>query len=150
MSKQPPAMSNSRPYMVRALYEWILDNDCTPYVLVNALSDKVLVPTEHVKNGQIVLNIAPSAVRDLQLSNEHMMFNGRFGGVPMDIFAPMSAILGIYARENGQGMIFEVEDDYDPEPEPPKDKPLKSVDNGSDKAAKAEKQSDRPSLKVVK
>ena len=148
MSKQPPVMSNSRPYMVRALYEWILDNDCTPYVLVNALNDQVLVPTEHVKNGQIVLNISPGAVRDLQLTNEHMMFNGRFGGVPMDIYAPMSAVLGIYARENGQGMIFEMDDE--PEPEPPKDKPFKSVDNSPDKTTKPDKSADRPSLKVVK
>ena len=147
MSTQPPAMTNSRPYMVRALYEWILDNECTPYILVNALDENVLVPTEHIRNGQIVLNISPSAVRDLQLTNESMMFNGRFGGVPMDIYAPMSAILGIYARENGQGMIFEA-DDYDPEPEPPKDKPFKTVDN-SGSNAKPEK-SDRPSLKVVK
>lgn len=145
MSKLPTTMTSSRPYMVRALYEWILDNDCTPYILVNALADDVLVPTEHVKNGQIVLNIAPSAIRDLQLTNESMMFNGRFGGVPMDIYAPMTAVLGIYARENGQGMIFEVED---LDPEPPKDKPLKSVEVRKP-AAKIEK-SDRPSLKVVK
>ncbi|MGK0441329.1 MAG: stringent starvation protein B, partial [Pseudohongiellaceae bacterium] len=119
MSTKPPAMTNSRPYMVRALYEWILDNDSTPYILVNALDETVLVPMEHIKNGQIVLNVSPSAVRDLLLSNESMTFSGRFGGVPMDIYAPMSAVLGIYARENGQGMMFEL-DDYEPEPEPPK------------------------------
>lgn len=147
MSTQPPAMTNSRPYMVRALYEWILDNDCTPYVLVNALDKSVRVPTEHIKNGQIVLNVSPNAVRELELSNDSMTFNGRFGGVPMDIYAPMSAVLGIYARENGQGMIFEVED-YDPDPEPPKDKPFKTVET-SKPAGKSEK-SDRPSLKVVK
>ncbi|WP_019530949.1 ClpXP protease specificity-enhancing factor [Dasania marina] len=147
MSKQPTPMSSSRPYMVRALYDWILENDCTPYILVNALADNVMVPTEHIKNGQIVLNVSPNAIRDLELSNEAMMFNGRFGGVPMDIYAPMSAVLGIYARENGQGMIFEMED-LDPEPEPPKDKRFKTVES-SKPAAKTER-AERPSLKVVK
>lgn len=147
MSNEPTAMTSSRPYMVRALYEWILENDCTPYVLVNALADDVLVPTEYVKNGQIVLNVSPNAILDLQLSNESIAFNGRFGGVPTDIYAPMSAVMGIYARENGQGMIFEAED-FDPEPEPPKEKHMKAVETKKDKPT-IEKL-ERPSLKVVK
>jgi stringent starvation protein B len=112
------AMTSSRPFIVRALYEWILENDCTPYVLVNAMADSVQVPQQFVKNGQIVLNVSPVAIMDLLITNEAMTFNGRFGGVPMDIYVPMSAVMGIYAKENGQGMIFDLEDSG-PEPKPP-------------------------------
>lgn len=134
------SMTSSRPYMMRALYEWILDNDCTPYVLVNALADSVEVPQQYVKNGQIVLNVSPTAVIDFLISDEAVQFNGRFGGMPMDIYAPMTAVMGIYARENGQGMIFDM-DEPEPDPEPPKPKlELKEA------PAKTE----RPSLKVVK
>ena len=146
MSKEPTVMTSSRPYMVRALYEWILENNCTPYVLINALANEVLVPTEFVKNGQIVLNVSPSAIVDLEISNDSIMFNGRFGGVPMDIFAPMTAVMGIYTRENGQGMMFEMEEE--PEPQPPKEKHMKSVETKKEKPS-AEKTA-RPSLKVVK
>jgi stringent starvation protein B len=111
------SMTFSRPYIIRALYEWILDNECTPYVLVNAMADGVEVPQQYVKNGQIVLNVSPIAVMDLLLTNEAMQFNGRFAGMPMDIFVPMSAVMGIYAKENGQGMIFDL--DEEPKPEPP-------------------------------
>lgn len=131
------SMSSSRPYMMRALYEWILENECTPYVLANALADNVQVPQQYVKNGQIVLNVSPVAVVELLLANDAMSFNGRFGGVPFDIYVPMSAILGIYARENGQGMMFDLEEagpDSEPPP-PPKEKPVRP---------------NKPGLKVVK
>ncbi len=127
-------MTSSRPYIIRALYEWILDNECTPYVLTDALMDGVEVPQQYVKNGQIVLNIAPRAVADLLIENGAMSFSGRFGGVPTDVYVPTPAIMGIYARENGQGMIFDADDT---EPQPP------APDSGPDKAS-------RPSLKVVK
>lgn len=136
------SMTSSNPYIVRALYEWILDNDCTPYVLVNAMVPSVQVPQQYVKNGQIVLNISPSAIVDLTLNNEAMQFNGRFGGVPMDVYVPMTAVMGIYARENGQGMMFEVTES--PQPDPPLNK---VSDNKS--AGKSQKLS-KPSLKVVK
>lgn len=132
------AMTSSRPYLIRALYDWIVDNQCTPYILVNALADEVLVPQDYVNpDGQVVLNISPSAVVDFQMDDHHLGFRARFGGVPTDIYVPCGAVMGIYAKENQQGMIFEPE----PEPEspPPSRKPTKS---GSDK--------DRPSLKVVK
>ncbi len=115
-------MTSSRPYIMRALYEWIVDNDCTPYVLVDASSENVVVPQQFVKDDQIVLNISPGAVMDLNISNEAVVFNGRFGGVATDVFVPISAVVGIYARENGQGMVFEPEeaaeppDDTPPEP----------------------------------
>jgi len=117
-------MTPSRPYIMRALYEWIVDNDCTPYVLVDAAVTDVMVPQQFVKDGQIVLNISPGAVMDLNIGNEAMAFNGRFGGVATDIYVPISAVVGIYARENGQGMVFEPEESTPPPEEPPPD-PIK-------------------------
>lgn len=130
------SMTSSRPYLVRALYDWIIDNHCTPYLLVNALHSQVLVPQDHVTpDGQIVLNIAPSAVNDFVMNDDSLCFSARFGGVPTDIFVPCVAILGIYAKENQQGMIFELEAEPDiPPPAPPQKPSAKS----------------RPSLKVVK
>ncbi|MEM6580318.1 MAG: ClpXP protease specificity-enhancing factor [Pseudomonadota bacterium] len=117
-------MTPSRPYIMRALYEWIVDNDCTPYVLVDADVSDVMVPQQFVKDGQIVLNISPGAVMDLNITNDAMAFNGRFGGVATDIYVPIAAVVGIYARENGQGMVFEQEDVTPPPDEPPPD-PIK-------------------------
>ena len=147
------SMTSSRPYLLRALYEWILDNNCTPYVVVNALRDDVQIPRAYVKDGQIVLNISPSAVVGLKLDNEGLMFSARFAGVPMEVYAPMAAVLGIYARENGQGMIFEIEEnpsDHPPGGGAPAPGPAKSSKStGSEKAGKTEKPN-RPGLKVVK
>ena len=111
-------MNSSRPYLLRALYEWIVDNGCTPHVIVDATATGVQVPEQYVKDGQIVLNLSPAAVIELQLADDSVSFNGRFGGRPTDVFIPMGALLGIYARENGQGMAFEVDDeDDDPAPD---------------------------------
>jgi len=130
-------MSSSRPYLVRALYEWILDNDSTPYVLVNADYPGTVVPEGFVEGGQIVLNLSPSAIRHLDMDNERVCFDGRFGGVAQQVWIPMGAVMAIYARENGQGMVFEIETETPP-PDgdtPPEDSP---------------KPAGRPSLKVVK
>ena len=130
-------MTPSRPYIMRALYEWIVDNDCTPYVLVDATVTDVMVPQKFVKDGQIVLNISPGAVMDLNIGNDAMVFNGRFGGVATDIYVPVGAVVGIYARENGQGMLFP-EEDIDVPPDPPRpDRPTPPVGG-------------KPALKVVK
>src|SRR5690606_23420976 len=110
------SMTSHRPYLIRALSEWILENDCTPYILVNAFEKGVEVPQNHVKDGQIILNISPIAVQGLVITNDRIEFNGRFGGVPTRVIVPIAAILGIYAKENGQGMIFQTDD---PIPEPP-------------------------------
>jgi len=134
-------MNSSRPYLVRALYEWIVDNDCTPHLLVNADYAEVRVPPGYANDGQIVLNASPSAVRDLHMDNEAVSFNGRFGGVAYNLYVPVSAILAIYARENGQGMVF------DNEPSPPDDQ---GPDNGSSKPEAPKPAPARPSLKVVK
>lgn len=135
-------MRTHRPYMIRALNEWILDNKCTPYILVNALAPGVGVPQSFVKDGQIILNISPRAVQQLSISNDLLEFSGRFGGVPMDVTVPVHAILGIYARENGQGMIFETDD---PIPEPPR-----PAGDSAGQDSSSSRTSRKPSLRLVK
>ena len=105
-------MTPSRPYLVRAIYELLVDNNATPYLLVDATQANVRVPTQHVKDGKIVLNIAPHAVKDLFIRNEGISFSARFGGVPMLVSAPMASVAAIYARENGQGMFFDNAEEY--------------------------------------
>lgn len=107
MSNQEINLSPTRPYMARAIYEWICDNQLTPYLLVDATQPYTSVPEQFVKDGQIVLNIAPHAVHQFQMSNDAISFSARFGGVARDIYVPISALLGIYARENGQGLFFD-------------------------------------------
>ena len=141
---KPPVMSSSKSYLVTALYQWIVDNDCTPYVLVDAYVKGVEVPQDYVKDGQIVLNIAPSAIAGLNVDKKGLSFNARFGGIPMDIFAPMKAVLGIYARENGQGMMFEPDEEPDPATPPPNGPKLVSNKKPEVTASK------KTSLRVVK
>ncbi|MFN3375666.1 MAG: ClpXP protease specificity-enhancing factor [Burkholderiaceae bacterium] len=97
--------TSTRPYLIRALHEWCTDNGLTPYVAVK-VDDSVQVPREFVQNGEIVLNVSYDATSSLQIGNDFMEFRARFGGVPRDILVPVSRILAIYARENGQGMAF--------------------------------------------
>lgn len=99
-----PAMTSHRPYLLRALYEWIADNGLTPHLLVDATKPGVRVPTHAVKDGRIVLNIAERAVAHLQMDNDDVRFSARFGGVSHAVIVPIDAVLAVYARENGQGM----------------------------------------------
>ena len=126
-------MSPSRPYLVRAFYEWIVDNGLTPQFVVNATLDGVVVPREHIQDGKIVLNVATRAIRDLDLGNEWISFGARFSGSPFTVEIPTKAVLAVYAAENGVGMAFQEEDG---DHEPPTSKPPGS--------------SARPTLKVVK
>ncbi len=103
----PISITPTRPYLVRAIYEWINDNLLTPYLLINAEEKNVLVPQQYIKDGQIVLNIAPHAVHQLLMDNDAIGFSARFGGVPQQVYVPMRAIMGLYARENGQGLFFD-------------------------------------------
>ncbi len=135
-------MNSSRPYLVRALYEWIVDNDCTPHLLVNVDYPGVQVPAGYASDGQIVLNVAPSAVRHLHMDNEAISFEGRFGGVAHSLNVPSAAVMAIYARENGQGMVFEIE------PTPPDDDA--PSDAGGAAGREGPRPGGRPSLKVVK
>ncbi|MBT8430349.1 MAG: ClpXP protease specificity-enhancing factor [Gammaproteobacteria bacterium] len=130
-------MTSNRPYLIRALYEWLVDNDLTPYLLVDANRDSVHVPTRYVEEGRIVLNVSPSAVRDLSLGNDLVAFEARFGGSAFAISLPPDAVLGVYARENGKGMLFPDEGGQG-EPEPPQPDQPTPPPGG------------RPSLKVVK
>lgn len=125
-------MISSRPYLIRALFEWLVDCGLTPYLLVEVQGDDVVVPSQYVNDGRIVLNISPNAVQDLQLGNELITFNARFAGVPMEVQVPPEAVLGIYAKENGRGMLFpeehETTEDDGPEPPgPPRDRPTLKV-----------------------
>ncbi|MGM0831626.1 MAG: ClpXP protease specificity-enhancing factor [Pseudomonadota bacterium] len=106
-------MKSSRPYLARALYEWLLDNELTPYVVVDATQPGVEVPRQFVQNGQIVLNVAPTAVRDLFMENQAIGFSARFSGQPMQVMIPTPALIAIYARENGAGMVFGHEPELD-------------------------------------
>lgn len=99
-------MTPSRPYLLNALYEWILDNNFTPYIAVNALYEGTLVPKEFVQGGQIILDINPNAVHKFAMGKEDLQFQGRFSGVSRQIYIPMPAITAIYAKETGAGMVF--------------------------------------------
>ncbi len=101
-----------RPYLVRAFYEWLVDNELTPHLVVDATLPGVQVPEEFIQDGQIILNIAPRAVGNLEMSNEAITFNARFGGKPHSVIAPLYAVHAIYARENCAGTMFEPEDGY--------------------------------------
>ena len=103
-------LPSTRPYLIRALYEWCVDNGFTPYVVVR-VNDSVRVPREYVNNGEIVLNVSYDATNALQLGNDFIEFKARFGGRPHDILVPIRRVVAIYARENGQGMAFPLEDE---------------------------------------
>lgn len=157
-------MLSSRPYLARALYQWLLDNDQTPYIVVDAEHDSVVVPEQFVQNGQIVLNIAPTAVRDLSMENEAITFSARFGGQPMQVMVPLEALVALYARENGVGMVFGHEPvmpdyvDSSREEEAEDERPgLSSVesDEESSSAPEPSERDDappkkRPSLRIIK
>lgn len=135
-------MTSSRPYLLRALHEWIVDNGLTPHVLVDITHDNVQVPEESAQNGKVVLNVSPSAVRDLEMDNDWLSFVARFSGVTHGITVPVSAVLAIYARENGQGMMFPEGD------EPPSGPGPGTGDSEGDSGGDGDK--GRSHLKVVK
>ena len=101
--------TSTKPYMVRAIHEWCMDNGSTPHLLV-AVDSHTRVPVAYVKNGEIVLNVNYTATKDLLIDNEAISFSARFGGVSQNLYIPMHAVKGIFARENGQGMFFEIEE----------------------------------------
>jgi stringent starvation protein B len=103
---------STKPYMVRAIHEWCVDNALTPHLLV-VVDAQTRVPMGYVKNGEIVLNLNYTAIKDLHIDNDAIVFSARFGGVPHNIYVPMSRVKGVFARENGQGMFFEVNNTAD-------------------------------------
>ena len=132
-------MTSTRPYLLRALHEWMLDNGLTPQLIVDADNDRVQVPRQYVVDGRIVLNIADSAVRNLSLGNEQVEFHARFGGAPFQLFIPIQQVVAIVARENGAGMSFSEEHSAQDQPR----------DTG-DKTPPDDRGPGRPKLKVVK
>lgn len=110
-------MISNKPYLVRAFYQWIVDSGCTPFLVVNANAKRCVVPTEHVENGEITLNVSPEAIRDLNISNKQVEFRASFSGMVHVICAPMHAILAVYAQENNQGMFFDMEEEVEEEVE---------------------------------
>lgn len=119
-------MTSSRPYLIRAIYEWISDNGLTPYILVNAEAPGLTVPQQYIENGKIVLNIGERAVNELHMDSDWVLFNARFNGQAMDVTVPMPAVQAIYAKENGQGMVLDRDEQGmppDSPPEPPREPP---------------------------
>lgn len=130
-----------RPYLLRAFYNWIVDSECTPHIIVDATQPGVEVPQRFVEDGKIVLNIAPKSVMQFSMNDDAVAFNARFGGQPMQVYVPCYAIEGIYARENGAGTIFPDEPGY-------------KARNAAPEKSKAEKDEakpgKRPTLTIVK
>lgn len=161
-------MTPNQPYLLRAYYEWIVDNDLTPHLAVDAEIEGVEVPREHVKDGQIVLNVSPTACVDMQMGNEWIMFNARFSGVSRRLVIPCKAVLAIFARENGAGTIFmqqdgqsaeheEMETDLVTQEKSSASQGLQSVEDKEGVASEGNNPTEpprppkgRPSLKVVK
>lgn len=133
-------LTPTRPYLIRAFYDWILDNDLTPYILVDATFDGVQVPQDFISEGKIVLNLTPSAIKGLDLGNEWIAFSARFAGKAMEIFIPVLSVTAIYAQENGRGMVFHDEENPTPPSPPPE---------GTDKRDEPPA-SKKPQLRVVK
>lgn len=127
-------MTSIKPYLIRSIYEWIVDNQLTPHLLVDASNSESILPEDFIEEGKIVLNIRPEAIQGLTLGNEEIQFNARFSGRAMHIVTPTTAVLAIYAQENGKGMVFDPEghDDNSPPSQEFKQKPA------------------RPQLKIVK
>ena len=134
-------MTSNRPYLIRAIHEWILDNDLTPHIVVDADAQGVRIPSEYVKDGQISLNISAAAVHGLSMDNDWIVFDARFGGKSFHVGVPNAAVLSIFAKENGAGMSFgQDEHQDDPPPRP----------DGSHKAKVGKKPKTQPALRIVK
>lgn len=140
-----PSMSSRTPYLLRATYEWIVDNQLTPYLVVRAEDPRVRVPRQYVKDGHIVLNVAPRSTDMLVIGNDEIRFNARFGGVKFDVGVPIWAVVAIYARENGEGQVFAVE-----EPDTPAPPPDAPADAGGDSPEAPPARRGRAQLRVVK
>ena len=122
-------LTPTRPYMVRAIFEWLEDNNLTPHIMVDTTQPNVTVPVEYVQDGRIVLNIASRATGNLVINNDFINFHARFGGVSQELWVPMQAVMGIYARENSQGMFFDpTEYDNAPQSEMNASQPAESTE----------------------
>ena len=138
-------MNSNQPYLLRAFYEWIVDNNLTPYLVVDANYPGTQVPDEHVLDGQIILNISPASTGKLKMGNVEVTFDARFGGIPRNLVIPCKAVLAIYAKENGAGTVFTAEDD-------PSEETILAEVEVSDTLSKesSEPKKGKPTLTVVK
>lgn len=143
-------MTSNQPYLLRAFYEWIVDNNLTPYIVVDAHVSGTLVPQEHVRDGQIVLNVSPASCGKLLLGNEEITFDARFGGVPRNIVVPCKAVLAIYAKENGAGTVFTPEDDFEGDGSDLMPTPVQSSDTPDTKPTPSKGKKGKPNLTIVK
>lgn len=150
------SMTSNQPYLLRAFYEWIVDNDLTPYMVVDATNELVDVPQEFVKDGQIVLNVSPSACVNFMLDLNGISFQARFGGQPRRLSMPCEAVMAIYARENGAGTVFATEEEMaknastasEPQPQGPASvEDSEGVDNTD---APVPPKKGKPTLKIIK
>lgn len=141
-------MTDSKPYLIRAIYEWICDNEQTPYLYIDTRFNNLLLPEHLYAENPLVLNISPSACQDLQLGNDEITFQARFAGQAFDIYLPIGAIMAIVARENGQGMTFEVVLDESNSSDTNSDNEKAADNSNSDNKKKSAKK--KGGLKVVK
>ncbi len=139
---------STKPYMLRAMHEWCVDNNLTPHLLV-AVNSRTRVPMAYVKDGEIVLNINYTATKDLHIDNDSVVFSARFGGVSQNIYVPMGAVKGIFARENGQGMFFELEETIESD-EGDDSKQLTSADSDLAEDESKKQNNKKPILTIVK
>ena len=146
--------TSNKPYLLRAIYDWVLDNDATPHILISTIDSRVDVPQQFVEDDKIILNISPSAASNMLIDNDGISFSARFGGKPFTIYSPIEFVLALYASETGEGMSFELEALDDTPPDGPDDQPPspKSVPDSHVSPSKKEsnKTKKRPTLKVVK
>ena len=140
-------MNSLKPYYIRALHEWISDNDCTPLILVSSKSQDIQMPAGIEENGKAILNISFGATKNLELINEGILFDARFSGISQSLYIPIESILAIYARENGQGMMFNKDEDT---PTPDKPPETKSDSKNIKKFDNSKKDTGKSFLKVVK
>jgi stringent starvation protein B len=138
-------LKSRRPYLLRAIHEWICDSDCTPHIVVDAGMPGVDVPRQYIRDGKIILNVSWSATGQLEIGNDELSFSGRFGGASVLVKVPVEAVLAIYARETGQGMIF-ADDEGGPAPTPPEG----ARPEGAPAEPPPKPAGSRPKLKVVK
>lgn len=136
-------MLDSRPYLLRAMHEWIVDSGLTPHIIANAQAEDLSVPQTSIQNGKVVLNISPTAVRDLMMDEEFVSFVARFGGVSRAVTVPTSAVEAIYARENGRGMMFSADEGDDSDQ-------TGAGDDGDGNGASPDPKPSKPNLRVVK
>jgi len=141
--------TSTKPYLVRAIHEWCMDNNLTPHLLV-AVDSNTRVPMAYVKDSEIVLNLGYSATKDLTLDNEAIVFSARFGGISQNLYVPMQAVKGIFARENGQGMFFEIDTDFKNSELNADDSEIAKPNLGKDLKASSKVINKKPTLTIVK